>query len=162
MSKKIIVGADPCGYDVKEIVKAYLIEKGYEVEDVGTTADEEVIYYQVGYNVASRVGSGEFEKGLLFCGTGMGVSIVANKVPGVYCGLVECEMTARLCRIINNCNIMAMGGFLNGGEKAKRMVDAFLDTEFASPNKTVEDTEFLKVALDGLKELEKKIYDEAK
>ena len=90
MDKKIIIGADDSGFTLKEAVKEYLIKNGYEVTDVGTLSlDEPVVYYEVGRRVAKEVADKKFERGLLFCGTGMGVSLVANKFPGVYCGLCE-------------------------------------------------------------------------
>ena len=132
MDKKIIIGADPGGCELKEAVKEHLIKKGYLVDDVGTKPEEETVeYYDVGYRVASAVSKKEYDRGIVFCGTGMGVSLVANKVPGVYCGVVESVYTARLCRYINNCNMLALGGFLNGKEKACAMADAFLDSDFA-------------------------------
>ncbi|MBQ1448234.1 MAG: RpiB/LacA/LacB family sugar-phosphate isomerase [Erysipelotrichaceae bacterium] len=156
MSKRLIIGADPSGFDLKEAVKAHLIEEGYEIEDVGTLApDAPVDYYNVGYRVAKKVADKEYERGIVFCGTGMGVDIVANKFPGVYCGLVECVYTAAQCRIINNCNMLALGGFLNGNRKGIAMVDAFLNTDFSG-------SEYLSNAYKEVQAIEKKILEEYK
>ncbi len=155
MSKRLVVGADPAGYDLKESVKAYLEEKGYEIVDVGTTSlDEPVDYYNVGAKVGEKISSKEFERGLLFCGTGMGVNIVANKFQGVYCGLCESVTTARLCKIINNCNVLSMGGFLIAPQLAYMMVDAFLEAEF-SQGFPPADPDFLKGCYCAIQETER-------
>lgn len=158
--KKIVLGADPFGFDIKEIIKKHLEELGYEVTDVGTLSkNEPVDYYNVGYNVGKAIADKKFEKGLVFCGSGMGVNIVANKFPGVYCGIVESIYTAQLCRTINNCNVLSLGGFLNGPVKACKMVDAFLNTEFAASGDEVDPT-FLKNAYIKISEIEKDIFNE--
>ena len=119
MDKRIIIGADDSGFTLKEAVKEHLLKNGYDVTDVGTLSlDEPVVYYEVGRRVAKEVADKKFERGLLFCGTGMGVNLVANKFPGVYCGLCESVFAAKKCRIINNCNVLAMG-------------EAFLNTDFS-------------------------------
>ncbi len=158
--KKIILGADPFGFDIKEVIKSHLERLGYEITDVGTlNKDEPVDYYNVGYNVGKAIADKKFEKGLVFCGSGMGVNIVANKFPGVYCGLVECIYTAQLCRTINNCNVLSLGGFLNGPMKACKMVDAFLNTEFAASGDEV-DPDFLKDSYIKIGEIDIEIVKE--
>jgi len=160
MDKKIILGADPCAFILKESVKEYLISKDWDVIDVGTLSlDAPVSYHIVGYAVGKEIADKKVEKGLLFCGTGMGVNIVANKFPGVYCGLCESVLTAGLCRTINNCNVLSMGGLLNAPYKAIEMVEAFLSTEF-STGFSEADPEFLKGAYDEIGELEKRIINE--
>ena len=120
MDKRIIIGADDSGFTLKEAVKEHLLKNGYDVTDVGTLSlDEPVVYYEVG------------RRGLLFCGTGMGVNLVANKFPGVYCGLCESVFAAKKCRIINNCNVLAMGGFIVGPKMGIEMAEAFLNTDFS-------------------------------
>ena len=90
--KKIIIGSDKSGFQLKEAVKAHLVEAGYEVTDAGSQSEENAMfYYEAAENVAPRVGGGEFEKGILICGTGMGMSIVANKHKGVY-ALIGCTI----------------------------------------------------------------------
>lgn len=128
---KIVIGADPLGLELKDKVKKHLIEAGHEVSDVGTLdAANPVLYIAASDNVAKAVQSGEAEKGIVFCGTGMGVSIVANKHKGVYCAVVESEWAARQCRLINNANVLALGGRIFGEAMANDIVDAFLNTQW--------------------------------
>ena len=157
MSEKIIIGADPLGYVVKEAVRHYLEQQGYEVTDIGTLDDaHQVDYYKVGREVGKRISSGEFKKGIIFCGTGMGVNLVANKYPGVYCGLCESVLSAKLCRIINNCNVLSIGGLFQGNYKAVEMVKAFLNTKFAEGFSEAS-PEFLKSAYEEVKKIEAEI-----
>lgn len=101
--KKIIIGSDKSGFQLKEAVKAHLVEAGYEVTDAGSQSEENAMfYYEAAENVAPRVGGGEFEKGILICGTGMGMSIVANKHKGVYAAVCENTYAAEKSRAINN------------------------------------------------------------
>ncbi len=158
MAEKIIIGSDPCGVGIKEEVKKHLQDNGYDVTDVGSAPGMDVDYYVAGSRVGERIASGEFKKGFLFCGTGMGVSIVANKYPGVYCGLCESVETARLCRTINNCNVLAMGGFLIGGFKAVEMAKAFLETAFTE-NFSAAPPEYLRQAYQCVGEIEAKLYN---
>ena len=131
MDKKIVVSSDKAGYDLKEAVKGYLESKGFEVTDVGTTdVENPKMYYEAAENIAKEVQSGRFERGIVFCGTGMGVSQVCNKFKGIYCALVESKFTAKKCRIINNSNIMALGGNVVTPPLAFEMVDEFLNTKF--------------------------------
>ncbi len=131
MGKKLIFSSDSVGFDLKEELKEYVTSLGYEVEDVGTlTKEEPVPYFEVAKRLAEKIQSGEFERGIVLCGTGMGVSQVCNKFKGVFCALVESEFTAEKCRIINNSNVMALGGLVVTPPVAKRMVSLFLDTEW--------------------------------
>ena len=128
---KLIVGSDKAGFALKEAVKAHLLDLGHEVVDLGTKDLENVSpYFEVGAIVARAMQRGEAEKGFLFCGTGMGVSVVANRHKGVTASVCESETTARLCRVINNANILCMGGWLISEFVGKRMADVFLTTEF--------------------------------
>ena len=115
MDKRIIIGADDSGFTLKEAVKEHLLKNGYDVTDVGTLSlDEPVVYYEVGRRVAKEVADKKFERGLLFCGTGMGVNLVANKISWSLLRICESVFAAKKCRIINNCNVLAMGGFIVG------------------------------------------------
>lgn len=128
---KIAIGSDKSGFFLKENVKRYLLDNGYEVEDLGTLDPEKPLpYYEVAKIVAEKIQKGIFERGLLFCGTGMGMALVANKFKGVYAAVVESVYAAQKCRAINNANILTMGGWIVAENMAYEMVKAFLTTEF--------------------------------
>lgn len=127
---KIAIGSDHGGFQLKETVKAYLNENGYDVEDLGCFSAESVDYPDFALKVAERVATGEFEKGILMCGTGIGISISANKVKGIRAALCHDHLTASLAARHNNANILCMGGRTTGPETAKDIVDAWLNTPF--------------------------------
>ena len=159
MDKRLIIGADPSGFSLKEAVKAHLIEQGYEITDVGTLSpDEPVDYYNVGFKVGKAVSEKEFERGIIFCGSGMGVHIVAGKFPGVYCAVCETPWAANQCRAINNCNVLAMGGLLVTESYGIMMADEFLNTEFL--NGFDENGQaYLSNAFEIIQGMEKEIYN---
>jgi ribose 5-phosphate isomerase B len=131
--KRVVMGCDPYGYALKEAVKHHLIERGIEVEDLGVHAAEETrAYYEVAVEVASRVSQGESRRGILVCGTGMGMAIIANKLPGVYAAVCENRTAAERARSINNSNVLTLGGLVTPPEEAQEIVEAWLMTEFAS------------------------------
>lgn len=127
---KISIGADHAGYPLKEHVRKYLEEKGHEVLDMGTKTIDSVDYPDYGKAVGNSVASGETEYGVVVCGSGIGISIAANKVPGIRCALVNEPLSAELSRRHNDANVIAMGARLIGNEMAERLVDVFLSTEF--------------------------------
>lgn len=128
---KIVIGADPLGFELKEKVKKHLEEAGHEVLDVGTVdPSDPVLYIEVADKVAKVIQNRDAERGIVMCGTGMGVSIIANKHKGVYCACVESQWTAKESRIINNANVIAFGGRLLGEGVANDMVDTFINTEW--------------------------------
>ena len=131
MDNRIVIGSDPSGFQLKEAVKAHLIARGFEVTDVGTLSPEEpVMYYDVGERLGLAISRGEFERGIVICGTGMGVNLMVNRYPGVYCGLCESVHTVNHARKVNNINVLAMGGWFQGPELGCLMTDAFLDTKW--------------------------------
>jgi ribose 5-phosphate isomerase B len=131
MAKKVIIGSDKSGFGLKEALKAHLIEVGYEVVDDGTIDPENAMMYDaVARKVAPRVSSGEFEKGILICGTGMGMSIVANKFKGVSAAVCENTFAAEKARAINDANILTLGGWISAPEVGIAIADTFLNTEF--------------------------------
>jgi ribose 5-phosphate isomerase B len=150
---RIVVGADPWGLELKEAAKAHLIEKGHEVIDVGGTTDEEVKYYDAAVNAVKAIKSGEAARALLFCGTGMGMAIVANKFSGIYASVIESAQTARLCRAINNSNVLTMGGMLMTSFTALEAIDAWLAT--AHTEGFEEFSDFLNQALKDIAAIEK-------
>jgi ribose 5-phosphate isomerase B len=129
---RIAVGADPFGLELKEVIKQHLLALGHACVDLGGTADEERPYYEVAHELAKKVGSGDLDRGILVCGTGMGMAIIANKHPHVYAAVCEDPSTAIKARSINNANVVTLGGMVTAPYKAKEIIDAFLTTEFKS------------------------------
>lgn len=127
---RIIIGADHAGYPMKEKVKAFLQDRGITVEDVGTHSDKSVDYTDFGKAVASKISDGSFQRGILICGTGLGMSMVANRFPGVRAALANDLFSAIMSRRHNDSNILAMGGRLIGDALALQLVDAWLETPF--------------------------------
>ena len=128
---KIVVASDHGGYALKLKVAAHLKERGIEVEDLGTHSEESVDYPVYGKACGEAVVSGRGDLGMVFCGTGIGIAIAANKVHGVRCALVTSVETAHLAKEHNNANVLAMGGRTTDPELAVRMTDEWLDTVFA-------------------------------
>nr|WP_297274080.1 RpiB/LacA/LacB family sugar-phosphate isomerase [uncultured Agathobaculum sp.] len=157
--KKIIVASDRAGFTLKEAVKEHLTELEYEVTDVGSkdTGDGGMAYWQAAKNLAPRVSSGEFERGILVCGTGMGMSIVANKYPNVYAALCENTFCAHNCRAVNNANVLAMGGWITPPYTGIAITDTFLNTEFLD-GVTEWQTENLPIFLGEVKNIEKENF----
>ena len=122
---KVIMGADPKGFALKNAVKEALIERGHAVFDA--TPDEPINFKDAAIAVAKGVQQKQYERGLVFCGSGMGVNIVANKFRGVYCALCESVYTARRAKVINNTNVLAMGGMVMGPEMGVEAALAWLD-----------------------------------
>lgn len=153
---KVIMGADGFGVPARNAVREYLLEQGHEVTDI--SGENGIEYYKVGYEVGKAMSNKEYDYGFIFCGTGMGVNIVANKFPGVYCGLVESVTTAELCKIINNCNVLSMGGLFTPAYKAKRMAKAFLEAKFTEGFPDA-DPAFLVSAYEEIQKIEAEIYN---
>ena len=127
---KIIVGADHFGMPLKDVVRDYLRELGYEVDDMGVNSDDPVDYPDVGVNLAERVAAGDYARGILICGTGAGMAIVANKVPGVRAVCVNDPYTAERAVASNNAQIITMGSQITGPAVAKKLVDIWLESDF--------------------------------
>lgn len=125
-----IIASDHGGLELKEAVKGYLGGRGIEVRDLGTMNADSVDYPDFGERVARAVSRGEAENGILICGTGIGMSIVANKFPGVRAALVTDEFTARMSKEHNNANIIVMGGRVLTPEESCRMINVWLDAVF--------------------------------
>lgn len=126
---KIYLGADHGGYKLKESVKAYLEELDYEIEDFGTDSDESVDYPEYGKKVGEAVVADEGSLGIIFCGTGIGISIAANKVSGVRCGVCNSIELARLGREHNGINILSLGERTAFMDDPLEIVDTFLNTD---------------------------------
>ncbi len=127
---KIAVGSDHAGYELKEYVKEMLLKEGYEVVDMGTNFMESVDYPDYAKAVCEKIQSGDAEFGILACGTGIGMSITANKFVGIRAALCLFPEMARLARAHNNANVLALGGRLMGKDLAWKTVKIFLETDF--------------------------------
>ncbi len=126
----IAIGSDHAAFPFKEEIKAYLIGKGYDVQDFGTCGPERVDYCDFGFRVGEAVARGECEKGIVLCGTGVGISISANKVKGIRAVVCSEPYSAKLSREHNDTNVLALGARVVGIELAKMIVDVWLDTGF--------------------------------
>ncbi len=131
----IAIGSDHGGFDLKESIKKHLEERGIEYKDFGTFNKDSCDYPDFGRAAAEAVASGECEKGIVVCTTGIGISIVANKVKGVRCALCSEVTTARLTREHNDANVLALGGGMTGELLGNEIVDVFLDTPFSGLEK---------------------------
>ena len=127
---KIIMGCDHGGFELKETLKKVLIEKGYEVEDYGIHKQERVDYPDYAQKVGEAIASGKGDQGILICGTGIGMSIAANKVKGVRAALCNDCYSAAKARQHNNANVLCMGGKVVDRETGLKLVKIFLETEF--------------------------------
>lgn len=126
----IAIGSDHAGYALKMHILKYLQDKGLDIKDYGCCSEESVNYALYGEKVAKAVASGEAEKGIVICGTGIGISLAANKVRGIRCALCHEEYSAEMTRRHNNANMLAMGGRVTGPALAEAITDVFLNTEF--------------------------------
>jgi ribose 5-phosphate isomerase B len=127
----VAVGADHAGFLLKEALKGWLIDHGYQVADYGTHSAEPVDYPDYAAQVAEAVAEGKVERGVLVCGTGIGMTIAANKVPGVRAALCSDLYTARMSREHNDANVLALGGRLMGPEMALDILRIWIETGFA-------------------------------
>ncbi len=134
---KIAIGADHGGYSHKEAIKEHLTSLGFEVKDFGTFSEDSVDYNDYALKVAESVRDHQYDRGILICGTGIGMSIMANKVEGIRAALVHDLFTAEATRLHNNTNILAMGGRVIELEKALKIVDIWVNTEFSNEERHV-------------------------
>ena len=148
---KVALGSDHGGYHLKENLKEYLKELNVEYIDFGWENKEFVDYPDIGFKVAIEVKSGKCDRGILICGTGIGMSIVANKVKGIRAALCDNELTARYSRGHNDANILALGGRVIGSGLAREIVKVWLDTKFSRKKRHIN-------RLNKIKQEEDKIY----
>ena len=127
---KIAIGADHGGFILKEEIRKHLLKKGISVKDFGTFSEESVDYPDIGKKVAKAVAQNKFKFGILICGTGLGMSMVANKVAGIRAAVCHNIFTAKMSRAHNDANILCLGGRVLKKSTALKMVDAFLKTKF--------------------------------
>ena len=133
----IALGSDHGGYDLKEAIREHLEKRGFTVRDFGTHDKSSCDYPDFGIAAAKAVASGECERGIVVCTSGIGISIAANKVPGIRCALVHETTSARLTREHNDANMIALGGGFVGELLGREIVDVFLDTPFSGEEKHV-------------------------
>ena len=127
---KIVVGSDHAAYELKEAIKEKLINEGHEVIDVGCDSTESVDYPKYGHAVGRTVASGEAERGIAVCGSGIGISIACNKVPGIRAALCTSVEMAEMCRRHNNANVVCMGARMISQELAFDIIDTWMTTDF--------------------------------
>ena len=128
--KPIIIGCDHAAYELKEKIKTYLSDKGYRVEDAGTKSQASVNYVDYGKKVANAVSQGQYLKGILLCGTGLGMSMVANRFSKIRAALCSDIFAAKMSRLHNDSNILVLGGRVVGDILAFEIVKTWLDTGF--------------------------------
>lgn len=128
---KIAIGSDHGGYNLKEDIKKYLKENGIEFKDFGTDSVDSCDYPDYAFRVSRAVAEGEFDKGILICGTGIGISIAANKVKGIRAALCGDTFSARMSREHNDANILCLGERVTGRGLAEEIVAVWLEVEFA-------------------------------
>lgn len=133
---KIAIGCDEAAYHLKTIIIEHLATKNIEVVDFGAEAGESILYPDVALKVARAIAAGEFEKGILLCGTGIGMSITANKVPGIRAAVCHDPFSTERSRKSNDAQIMCMGERVVGVELAKCLVDIWLSCDFAGGGST--------------------------
>lgn len=147
---KVAIAGEVCSYSLMKLVKEHLIEKGHEVLDLGMTDEKEpMVFYETAPRVARAIQNGEAERGILMCGTGMGVCICANKFKGIYAGLAESATTAELHYVINRTNVICMGKWIVGEKVALDIVDRWLNATigqgFSEERKRVQAEGFKKI-----------------
>lgn len=133
MSKPTVaLAADHAGFELKNLLRDELKAQGYEILDLGTNSADSVDYPDFGRQLAETVASGKAARGVAVCGTGIGISIAANRIPGCRAALVHDITSARLCREHNDANVLALGARLIGVETARDCLKTFLETPFAA------------------------------
>ncbi len=127
---KLAIGCDEAGFQMKETIKTYLAEKGNELQDVGAFDENPVLYPDIAAAVAKKVRDGEAERGILICGTGIGMAMTANKIPGIRAAVCHDVFSTERSVKSNNAQILCMGARVIGIETAKKMVDVWMDCTF--------------------------------
>ena len=134
---RIAIGADHGGFDHKEVIFKHLKDMGFDVVDMGTYSSDSVDYNDFALKVAEGVSKKEFDRGILICGTGIGMSVMANKVKGIRAALVHDLFTAEATRLHNNTNVLAMGGRVISIEHALKIVDIWVNTKFSNEDRHI-------------------------
>lgn len=129
-NKPIVIASDHYGLMLKDPIKDYLIEKGYKVIDLGVNNDEPVLYPEIAIKLSKEVLANNYSRGILICGTGIGMAMVANKVPGVRAAVIHDPYSAERSRASNDAQVAALGSLVIGVNAAKKMIDIWLVSEF--------------------------------
>ena len=133
---RLAIGSDHLGYPLKEILRSHLAQQGCECDDLGAHDAEPVDYPDVAAALAQDVAEGKYDRGILICGTGIGMAIVANKIPGIRAAQVQDIYSAERAAKSNDAQIITLGALVTGPELAKKLVDAYLTSEFAGGGST--------------------------
>ena len=128
--RQVVVSADFAGFPLKEAVKEHLESRGWTVTDLTPVLEDSPMYHRAGFMAGAKIAEREFEKALVFCGTGMGIHVAASKCPSVHAAVVESVPSARRASTANNCNVLAMGAFYIAPRLGMAMADAFLESSF--------------------------------
>lgn len=156
--KKIALGSDSFGLELKEKIKNYILDKDYQIVDMDLDNNGNLRintpYYVTATRVAQKVSQKEVDYGVLFCGTGMGMAVIANKFPGVYAAVCENSIAAQNSRSINNANILTMGGLLTTSFVAQEIIDCWLATEFTQGYWSEEIKQFLHQSMQEIRSIE--------
>jgi ribose 5-phosphate isomerase B len=126
----ILIASDHYGMLLKDPIRDYLIEKGYEVRDLGVNSDTPVLYPEIAINFCEELKAGKYSRGILVCGTGIGMAMVANKVPGVRAAVIHDPYSAERARASNDAQVATLGSMVIGLNAAKKLVDIWLESEF--------------------------------
>ncbi|WP_421702727.1 ribose 5-phosphate isomerase B [Aliiroseovarius sp.] len=129
-AKRIVMSSDHAAIELRQALAAHITSMGYEVDDIGPTTPESTHYPDHGANAARKVASGEADLGVILCGTGQGIMMAANKIPGIRCGVCSDAFSARMIRAHNNANILSLGARVVGEGLAIDIVEAYLNAEF--------------------------------
>lgn len=151
---KIAIGSDHAGFEMKEHIKKHLKERGYEYHDFGAeTFDPQDDYPIYGKKVAKAVASGDYDRGIAICGTGIGISIAANKVPGIRAATSYNVEMAKISRLHNDANVLALGGRITDIDLALKIVDEWLNTPFTDEERHIR-------RINQIQEIEKSISND--
>ena len=129
-AKRIVMSSDHAAIELRQALAAHITSMGYEVDDIGPTSPESTHYPDHGANAARKVAGGEADLGVILCGTGQGIMMAANKIPGIRCGVCSDAFSARMIRAHNNANILSIGARVVGEGLAIDIVEAYLNAEF--------------------------------
>lgn len=126
----IVIGSDHGGYELKNYIIKYLEDNNIQYNDIGCYSEESVDYPDIAQKLCAEITAGNAERGILICGTGIGISIAANKIDGIRAAVCSDEYSARMCRRHNNANVLCMGGRVVGSELAISITDVYLNEKF--------------------------------